>query len=245
MEKIQISNDLLKDYKLDLSDGAESSRLHNNEIMIKIIKKHFLQDDRQIIIENLHNFDHENIVIPIQSIYDKNRFIGYTMKYLKGYQTFDKYLDNKTSFNQRKELLLKLASVFDYFDEKKFSYHDIHNKNILYKDDDIKLIDLDGGVLKNFVNDNINYETSIRAEKKSLSRFLLSKLYGINEGKLLNLNKNDIKLLLSMLPDSIKELYDYAINDDYYVFNNITSSFENINEEVYDDTKIILKKGLY
>ena len=72
----------------------------------------------------------------------------------------------------------------------------------------------------------------------------------VSESKLLELNENarisDIKYLFDILPKSVIDLYEYALNDDYPVYSYISEQFNNINEEIYEDTKdIINQKRLY
>ena len=246
MENLYIDRKMLRKFKYDMNYGSESSRFYNDEIMIKLINRNRLVDDRQYIIERLHGFEHENIVPPIQDVYEKRTFVGFTMKYLKDYILFDKYKKLDTTFNQRKEVLLKMASVFDYFDKMNFSFHDIHPRNILYKDGDVKLIDLDGGIFKNFINNDVDYPTSIRASKKNLARFILTSLYQVNESELLELklksNYFDYKLLFNILPDNVKEFYDFAFSDNYTIYNGISESLDNIDEQTFEDTIGLIKK---
>ena len=247
MSILNINQKYLKNFEYDLNYGSESTRYFNDEIMIKILNKDCLLDDRQQIIELLHNFNHDNIVKLYDDVYEKNMFVGYTMKYLKGYMHFDKFQKSNTSFNKRKEIIMKIASIFDYFDKMNFAFHDIHKRNILIKDDDVKLIDLDGGVLYGYVNGNIDFDTSLKNEKKSLSRFLLSTLYSVSENELLDTRdrKKDYKLLISMLPKYLKGFYEYTLNDEYSIYYGITESLNNIDENLYEESYNLIKNRFH
>ena len=128
-----------------------------------------------------------------------------------------------------------------------FAFHDIHKRNILIKDDDVKLIDLDGGVLYGYVNGNIDFDTSLKNEKKSLSRFLLSTLYSVSENELLDTRdrKKDYKLLISMLPKYLKGFYEYTLNDEYSIYYGITESLNNIDENLYEESYNLIKNRLH
>ena len=153
MEKININDIDLSHYTLDSSEGVESIRFYNDNELIKLPHKKYLKDDRGKIIEELYNLNNDNIVTPIYGITDKKGIIGYSMNYLKDYIDLEHYLSsNETSFEERKHLMIELSKIFDYFDTVNFAYHDLHSNNIMYKDDNIKLIDLDGGVFKGYVN---------------------------------------------------------------------------------------------
>ena len=248
MEERNITKNFFNNYRFDSSQGAESTRFYNDSEYIKIIHNEYLKDDREKIIKELYHIDHSDIVKPLFSINEKGKFIGYGMSFLDKYKELDYYLDDITTFNDIKELMIRLSKILDYFEQIKYAYHDIHAGNIMYKDGDIKLIDLDGGVLYPYVNYSLDYNAALRVSKKNLARFALSTICDFSQYNLINLKKVKnymfYKSFYNSLPRDLKELYDYATNNDYCVFSDITSRLNNITQTISEDTKDIIEKKL-
>ena len=247
MEERIVNQKELKKNSSKCYSGGESSCIYSGDEIMKIIQNRLLKDDREKIIRELYYFDHKDVVSPLYALTEKNKFIGYGMKYYKDYTVFAEYLNNKkTSFEDRKELMIRLSKIFDYFDQMNFAYYDLHSGNILYKNGDIKLIDLDGGVIKGYINDGMDYNTAIRLAKKNLAKFTLQTINGVTEFYFNSLkkykNKRDVINFMNNLPENIKNLYSYALNDEYYYFSNMTSVLNDITKDVYEDTQNILKK---
>ena len=254
MEMHFVNKNYLKGYQATFKDGIESVRFYNDKYMLKFIEKKYLKTDRQLIIEKTHEFDHEHIVKPEFGLYDKTGFLGYGMNYIKNYDYLDSVVDNdfknsSTTFSFRKELMLELCDIFDYFNKYNFAYYDIYGKNILYKDGDIKLIDLDGGVFKG-TNNRVNYSIAYRLAQKNLALYTLSFLYNKDIFEFLSdissLKKKDLNSILTNVPEEVKNLFYYTINNDYHTFNNITQSIDSISQSMYEETndKIIKKLTL-
>ena len=249
MEERIITKKDLKDKSLGYIEGGESKCYYDDEILMKIIKPSLLKDDREKIIRQLYSFNNNDIVTPLFAIKNNNKFIGYGMQYLKGYPSLaDYFKNNVTSFEERKELMIRLSKVFDYFDQMNYAYYDIHSYNILYKNDDMKLIDLDGGVIKGFKNDKLDYDTALQLAKKNLAKYTLHTITGVSEYYFNSLRiykkKSDVISFINSLPENVRKLYVYALNNDYNCLNNITPTLEEITKDIYDDTKEILKKRL-
>lgn len=249
MEERIINRKELSDRGYNCVFGGESSCFYNDKEILKIIHSKLLKDDREKIIKNLYYFDNSDIVTPLFSLTEKNKFIGYGMEYLNGYIDFADYLDkDNTSFEERKELMIRLSKIFDYFDKMKFAYYDLHAWNILYKDGDIKLIDLDAGVIKGYINDGLDYNTAIRISKKNLAKFTLHTINYVNEfvfnSLRINKKKKNVINFMNSLPQDVRNLYEYALNNDFHCLSDITSSLENITKDMYEDTKDILNKRL-
>ena len=238
----------LNGFKPFIDDGVESVRFYNDDLFLKIINKEYLKDDRKEIVEKLFYFDNENIVKPIFGLKDKTGFIGYGMNFLKNYDYIDCITMDSTSFNERKKLMLKLSKTFDYFDDNLYAYYDIHEKNILCKDENIKLVDLDSGVFKGYTNSKMTYELAIRVSKKRLSRFIISFLYNTNPDdfydNLKNLTTRDNKMIKGIFPFNINELYEYSINNDFHVISGISECINDFDEEMYYKTNDVIKRRL-
>lgn len=248
MEERNVTKKFFDNYRFDPSLGAESTRFYNDSEYIKIIHKNYLKDDREKIIKELYHFNHNDIVKPLFSLKEKGKFIGYGMQFLDKYKDLEYYLDNITTFDDRKELMIRISKIFDYFEQNKFAYYDIHAGNIMYKDGDIKLIDLDGGVLYPYVNYSLDYNAALRVSKKNLARFALSTICDFSQYDLLDLKKVKkyvfYKSFYNSLPRDLQELYEFAINNNYSVIPDITNRLNNITQTISEDTREIIEKKL-
>ena len=249
MKEIIVNKKFFSNYKYDHIQSRESSRFYNDNDYLKIIYPRLLKDDREKIVRQLHYFNHPDVVIPKFILKDKTGFIGYGMDFLKDYKSLSFHLDvDNLSFDERKELMIRISKIFDYFDEKKFAYCDIHSDNILYKDGDIKLIDLDSGILKPYINGKVNYDLGIRIAKKSLVRYALSTMHDISSYELMFLNKvKDRKYyqnFINSLPTNVRNLYEYSFSDIFYILYGITPALEEITQGMSDDINEIVEKKL-
>lgn len=249
MKEITVNKKFFNNYTYDNIPSGESSRFYNDENYIKIIHPGLLKDDREKIVRELYYFNHPNIVTPKFILKDKSGFIGYGMDFLKDYKSLALHLElDNLSFDERKELMIRLSKIFDYFDEKKFAYFDIHSNNILYKDGDIKIIDLDSGVINPYINDRVDFDLGIRASKKALVRYTLSTIYDITNYELLSLNSlKDRKYyqdLMNNLPKNVRNLYEFAFADRLYIIYGITDALEEITQGMNDDINEIVEKKL-
>lgn len=242
----------LKDFKLCGYEGSESVTLRNDEYLLKFINPEHLLQDREKIINALHDFDHPNIVVPEFSLIEKGSFVGYGMKYQKGYKSIGSLITNNIAkieeFQKRKEAMLKLCEIFEYFDSQKFAYYDLYDDNILYKDGDIKLIDLDGGILDPYINSDLDYNAAIRKSKKQLSIYTLSFLFNLdfmNFHLLMNQLDNKTKeKLYKLWGEDITAYYKYALNYSYSVYYGTMDAINQMTEEMYNDSVDIIKKRL-
>ena len=246
MEERKITDDFFNNFYSKYLYGQESYCMHNDTELVKMIKKRLLKGDREKIIRELYYFDYPDIVKPLYAVIDKNKFVGYGMEYLKGYNELANYLNKeKPAFIERKDLVIKLSKIFDYFDTMKFAYHDLTYQNVMYKDNDIKLIDLDGGVLNGYTNYGLDYNAAVRVAKKSLAKMALYVINNTNglefDGLRANKKKKYVISFLDSLPENVKNLYMYALNNDFRYYTGITETLENITENISDDTQAVLK----
>ncbi len=250
MEKIELTDDFYDTFPRDDSYGSESRRFHDDEYFYKILKRKYLDEDREQIVEKLFDLHHKNIVTPIKCIYENNKFVGYSMKYYKDYINMVDYIETVEDFDERKDFLIRISEVFDYFDSQKFAYFDIHGYNIICKEKDFKIIDLDGGTFKGLTNRGLDYNTSIRIERKVLAKFLLSKLYDMLDYNWIyvkrNIKKDQFSNFYNNLPYNVKELYDYVLCSDFHLYFDLTKALEQVDEDMMYTTKALsLKKSLY
>lgn len=246
MKEVNVNRKFFDNYTFDYALSAESNRYYNDNEYLKVIHRRLLKDDRENIVRGLHYFNQDNIVTPNYLLKERNKFIGYAMNYLKGYKDLSIHLEDNITFEERKKLMLTLSKVFDYFDEMKFAYHDLHSNNIMYKDGDIKLIDLDGGVLYPYRNDGFDYLTAARIAKKTLARYTLATMFGMSMYDIIKLknykNRKYYKSFMDNLPDNVKELFEYAINEEYYMLFGITDRIKNVTQTMSDYTNDIIER---
>ena len=252
MDALRITDNTLKKYVACKRSGSESTMYHDDEHMLKIIHNRFLTPDRQYTIEALHEFEHPDIVTPEFSLLKRNKFVGYGMEYLKRYNNIYSLisgdLNNDKGFEERKKLMLELCEVFDYFDSMKYAFYDLHQYNILYKNGDMRIIDLDGGVLYPYEKDNLDYNAAIRKSKKQLARFTLGFLFDIDYLNLYlmlkGLTKKRFNLLLSNLPREVRECFEYARDENYRVYYGTPEAIESFTEDMFLESKDIIKMRL-
>lgn len=241
MNKMIITKDSFNSLTHIESKGSESNLFSKNHDLLKFISKRHLKE-RENIVNNLDSIMHEEIAYPIYTLYDKSGFLGYAMHYYDRYKTFDKFiLDETIPFEIRKKVAIKLCKLFEFFEENKFAYDDIHPGNILFQDDDIKLVDLDSGIFYSKGN-RLEYDTRIRVEENRLTKLCLSILYQIHPFTIDYLLKKNKKELLKSLPNNLIGLYNQLLSDSYSHFSPLEQVSE-INESIIEETKLILKKN--
>ena len=244
MEKKSITKRFMKDYKYHLGIGNESFRFYNDKYFLKFFLKNEVDiNERRKTVELLEMINHPYAVTPKFLLFDKNKFTGYAMDSYIDYKTLDK--NNINSFNERKDILIELIRLINYFENNNFIYYDFHEKNILYKNNDIKLIDLDSGIFKEEIN-NLNYESTFKYANNKLAFFSLSFIYNINSTVFSLILSSDyfiINDLINKLPNNLKEFYEYTLSEKYIKYFDIEHYLDLIDENIYNDTKkIILKK---
>lgn len=241
MKNVKLTNKFFNDYNAHLSNGNESIRFYNDDYFLKILHEQFLTEDRIKVISRLEELKHDNVVTPEFLLLDKKKIVGYGTKNYSDYDYLDSLLESDIPFKQKKELMIKLSQIFEFFKEKKFAFYDIHGKNFLQKDGDIKVIDLDGGVFKG-LNNGITYDGAARFTNYKLSLLTLSFLYGVDEYALPNFFYDQIEMeeFIDKLPIHLREYYRNAllINYNFIDFPEIINS---IDEDFIEETKLQLK----
>lgn len=248
-----VSKKFLNNYTMQTSNGIESIRFYNDEYCLKFLKKDYLTNDRKEIIYKLCELNHENAVTPEFLLHDKTGLLGYAMINYRDYTFIGDEVENKLfkidleAFNKRKQLMIKLSKLFDYFNINDFAYYDIHDRNILYKDNDIKLIDLDGGIFKGYKNHELDFESAKRFSSQKLALYTLSFIYNVNQynfSKYLGspIGFNNRQIMIDSLPKNLKEFFTYALSNKYNIFDNTTNCLEELDENIYLESIKILKK---
>jgi len=244
MESKLVTKKYINSFKAHLSNRNESVRFYDNNYFLKIIKDHYLKDERIKTIERLEELEHPNAVTPEFLLHDRKRTIGYASINYSDYSYIDILLnDDSISFKERKELMVKLAEIIKFFESKKFAYYDIHSKNILYKNKDIKVIDLDGGVFTK-CNDNILYNGTLRYSNYKLALYAISFLYQMDDYDFYTYINSNPKIKENFMKSIPKELYNFfhlALSQTYEIIPNSIELIDSINEELVMESKQLLE----
>ena len=249
MENKFLTTKYLHDFKHHNALGEESQRFYNDELYLKIINKRFLTQGRKDTIFKLEELDHDNIVTPEFLLHDRKGTIGYAAKNYINYDYIDSlFNDESITLEDRKQLMIKLSQIIEYFKKKEYAYHDIHEGNILYRNGDIKLIDLDGGVFKDTPNCGVTYEGAYRKSNWKLALFTLSFLYKVEWDTFYNIlnvnNKKSYNDFMKTIPANLKPFYEYVINRDFSILEGIPDYIDSIDQKTFDDSNEILQLKL-
>ena len=107
-----------------------------------------------------------DVLLPDAYLSFKGMFVGYRMPYLKDYITVGDALTDGVKFNKLDIVRRVMNVVFELLDHE-VSYVDMHVYNVMFKDDDVKVIDISDVSLED--NEIISY---------GLVEFIFNTLYG-------------------------------------------------------------------
>ena len=148
MEKVNIKN--LDIYKLDSIrvPHYESIIYHDDKFCYKIYNDFKEYAYRESLIEELNILDIPSSIIPLKKIVVRNNrediFAGYMMKYYKEYDNLmHLLLMEELDTEKRIDIVIKLNRLYRLILSYGFNYWDVNTSNILYKDGDILLCDMD------------------------------------------------------------------------------------------------------
>ena len=95
-----------------------------------------------------------DVLLPDAYLSFKGMFVGYRMPYLKDYITVGDALTDGVKFNKLDIVRRVMNVVFELLDHE-VSYVDMHVYNVMFKDDDVKVIDISDVSLED--NEIISY----------------------------------------------------------------------------------------
>ena len=107
-----------------------------------------------------------DLLLPDAYLAFNGMFVGYRMPYLDGYVTVGDALTDGIEFNKLEVVRRVLKVVYELLDYE-VSYIDMHVYNVMFKDDDVKVIDISDVSLED--NEVISY---------GLVEFVFNTLYG-------------------------------------------------------------------
>ena len=248
MQKVNIDKNFYKGYVIDFDYGTNANLFHNDKYMVKEYLKGKVTPDIEKIVTKASELDNPHVVKPEFGLYSKGKFVGYGMEYIKNASYINSFITNNIkypilSFNQRKQLMLDLARTVRYLYENNFAYYDLHENNILYAEDGLKLIDIDGSILKGTVNAGMDFNAAIRKTTKNLSLFTLAFIYN-NDPETFRYLVTERDQILDMLPSRLEEFFTYAIDDNYKVYPYVEDRINELSIDVFNKTGSVLKRKL-
>lgn len=148
MSILQVSERIIKDNFITLEEKEniklnhnESTLYYNDNIVYKIFKPSF-RLDREKNIHYLYekNFPHANNII--DKLYQGDKLIGITNKYLDNFITMKSYM-NKLDLYEIKKIISYLIKFYDKTLEKHLIYWDNHLNNIGISNGKFYILDID------------------------------------------------------------------------------------------------------
>lgn len=234
-----------------------SSNIPNNSDKNIVFKRgnltyKILKDDERYKEKTIIRLDelseNKSLVLPLELLYHKDEFIGYTMIYYKQYQVlFNLLKDPNLSFEQRKRICEKLIQIQNYLLDKDYAYFDFHSHNVLINGEDIKLIDMESGEFKgdygifsaSFTHDT--FHQYLYLGNKSLNQLILSILYGVYTSEVLEYAKKHKKELLKYIPKELKPLLLNIVDSEQTIVNP-KHYMDLLDEDFINSSKLVLKK---
>lgn len=171
---------------------------------------------REQSIYRLSEYTNPDTVLPRDLLYNENYcFIGYSMDYLSDYSVSKDVIFGDMSFEDRQKFAFKVASIIEGFMNDGFIYWDIHSENIMYKGNDIKIIDMDSIKFRDdYSTEGYKYE-QMRAHQ-SLTLLCLSYMAGFEFLEFPKvLNYEELQRLFgpmfenTYLEDMFEDIFDY------------------------------------
>lgn len=248
MDKIIVNRNFINNLKIH-SMNNNSNIFVKDDDLIKMPKiwednsnlKKIILGDMEKNIEVISNIEGNNYVLPKYSIYTSRvatpNYKGYGMDFFKDYQNLSEIIGkNEYSFKDRMDLCKTLCDAIIKLEKYKVAYWDLHSDNILIKDKNIKICDMDS-IISAFVSGYIEYKRTLMTSYKYLSLLLLSILYGINDIDLYNMIKE--KRNAKFIKES--KIFKRVIDKNYYIFYP-DKYLDLFTEDYVENTKLILKR---
>ncbi len=245
MQGLRVTKEELKRFpKVHTSRVSESNLYYKGNHLFKVLNEDLR--DRKSTILRLERLQGKELILPEYILFDEDGFIGYVMHYFKEHQQLERFIFGKLPFKERKRICLELCRIFTDLKHQGFAYYDIHPFNILYKDGDLKIADMDSGVFRSNRMGSSLYEfeqfnSYSTSGDYHLALTVLGLLFEDYRQYVLNGIKNNKKELFKNSPKELKKLYGYVLYASPFEFD-VAEAIENIDEDYVEETKLILKK---
>jgi len=244
MNKVYVDEKTLSRFsKITSPCNYESTIYKNGDTLYKILLPMYRNKYREKNIELLSKFTHLNCVFPKDKVYSKDteKFIGLTEEFLSQYITLSYLLKNDyLDFNTRKSIAFKICDIQDDLNNLNISFIDMHPNNVmLNKENDIKLIDLDGSDILTRTHSSTFEKNRKNTISRNLNKICFLLLYG-NDFNINKLEPNDYRELLNNSTQRQKEFLESIIfKRQIYDTREYLSDF---NENDMEVCKLILHK---
>lgn len=189
--------------------NTESELYLYNETLIKLYNSKVNLEDKKRILEKLSTLDVKGCLIPNYALYEGNTLSGIQMDYLYDYDAiYDILNDGNLDFNTRKMIAFKICQIILEIESKNAIYHDIHEDNILIKESDIKVIDMDNILLPN--SDKYEYEIDRLQSRRRLIYLCMQLLLNKVDFNITDLHDSRAKSIYTLSSPKQRELYSFA-----------------------------------
>ena len=245
MKKIVIPKKELESFsKPDITRVKESTLYYRGNHLFKVLNPELR--DRKDTILKLERLQGKELILPEYLLYDEDGFIGYVMHFFKEHKQLEEFIFGKLPFEERKRICIELCRIFTSLKKQDFAYYDIHPFNILYKDGDIKIADMDHGVFRlNRIIDSLSdfelFNNYSIIGNYHLALTILGLLFEDYRVNVLEAIKNNRRELIKYSPKKMKKLYKYITRSPMFEFD-VSEYLEDIDEDYINGAKLILKK---
>lgn len=239
METRYLEDGLLIDaVKLKAKTNNESNIYAKGDDFLKIYGSFIATDERKKTVILLEEFINDECCIPKYLINKGCTFKGLGTPFYRDYKCLEDII-NSIQFKDRIIIARKIALLIESFIKQKYVYYDLHPGNIMVKDTNIKLIDMDGGYFSSI--QETDYLFVQNTSYINLCGLILSILYGIDDDEYL-FNKTvleNIQIFKRTANKKQMQLLNAAISDSKVKI--LPSEFiDYFSEEYIEETKPML-----
>lgn len=210
--------------------------------LYKILNDAFREDERRRTIVELSKFQNNECGIPDSLLYGsrkKEDFVGLIMDFYSDFYELKKVFYT-LSYKDRLTLATKIALLMESFEKEKYVYNDMSSRNILVKDTNIKLIDMDNGCFSSIVG-NEEYKRLLNYSYMHLSQYILCLLLGIEIYPFSKVITNNLNLIKRASNSKQMSIINSAITLEQDKLYHVSDFIESITPDYVEAIKPQLK----
>lgn len=243
MEKRIVTKEKLK--KLSrLSNSYNSTLYIDGKDLIKYLNSPVMGESYEIREKKLELLDkiiEPEYILPEYLLYleslTASNLKAYGMKHFMDYNVIGKMVyDDNYSYKDKLEICKKICDAFINLEKYKVAYWDIHTDNILIKDKDIKICDMDE-VTSKVLDGDYAYRSDLADSYRYLTSMVLSILYGIDETDLIKILER--KRSRKFVRES--KMFSRVANHEGYIFYP-DKYLDTFTEDYVEETRKLLIK---